>query len=199
MAIATKTYIPRTARVIGETRETRPALPPSQGIFEGGVRAGLLAGAVMALFWGLASAAGGMGFWTPFKSVACTFLGVEGLIGGAGSVLLGLVLHFVTAAFWGVLFAGIIERDTPVPQAALSGVVYGVGVWAVMTYIGLPALDRVLDARATFAPLAWFLSHLVYGACLARTPLMRRLYSEPILVEDTQTYVEVDVPGQPVL
>lgn len=153
-----------------ETRPERPSVPPGSGIVDGGLRAGLFAGVVMLVVGMIISAASGAGFWTPLRLAAASVLGVDALIGGFGAALLGLALHLGAAAFFGVVFAALVDRDLAADRALLAGLVYGVGVWAFMTYAGLPAFDRTMLPRVRLAPGAWFVMHLVYGACLWQTP-----------------------------
>lgn len=153
-------------------------LPPSQGIFVGGAASGIIAGAVMGVFAMTYMAWAGAGFFALPRGTAASLLGVTALVGGAGTITLGLFLHFVTAAFWGILFASIIRKDTPAGKAFWGGLAYGVGMWAVMIYGVVPVLDPVMQPRVAMMPGAVFIAHLVYGACLFVTPALRRRYAE---------------------
>jgi hypothetical protein len=138
---------------------------------------GLFAGTVMMLALMLAETSLGQGFWTPLQLIGGTLLGLNAVLGGFWAGLVGAVLHLAAAGFWGVAFAALVSRETTVRQAFWSGLGYSVAVWAIMTYIGLPVLDRTMEPRVALIPGAWFLSHLVFGACLLWTPTLRRIFS----------------------
>lgn len=152
---------------------------PGPVTVEAGGRAGLMAGLVAAIVGLTLSFAMGAGFWTPFKLLAASILGVDALIGGFGTVLLGGILHFAVAAFWGIVFAALVRRDTPQGRALAGGLLFGVCVWAVMTFIGLPVLNRTMVPRVAMSPAVWFITHLVYGACLMRAPELKWRYADP--------------------
>lgn len=154
------------------------ALPPSGGVAAGGALSGIIAGTAMMLALMAWSGSMGQGFWTPLELVGGAFLGVQSVLGGFWAGALGLVLHLATAAFWGVLFAGLVSLETTPVQGVWAGLVYGVAVWATMTWVGLPILDRTLEARVGLMEGAWFGSHLIYGAALFIAPGLRRRFSE---------------------
>lgn len=144
------------------------------GTTRAGIISGLIAGAVMALVMMGHSSAAGMGLWTPIKAIAATWMGVNALVGGFGTVVLGLATHFTCAAFWGAIFSSLIWRREVVAAAFWEGLVYGVAVWLIMTYIGLPIFDQTMMPRVGLMPGWWFYDHLIYGACLCVTPAVRR-------------------------
>lgn len=153
-------------------------LPPSGGITAGGALSGLGAGLAMWLalmFW---SASMGQGFWTPLQLAAGTFLGARALLDGAGSAALGAVVALAVAGFWGVLFAAVVGGDMKPGPAFWAGLSYGVSVWALMTWLVLPALDRTLLARVGLMQVPWAVCHLIYGGALLYTPALRRRFSE---------------------
>lgn len=176
--------------IVEETYRPQPGLPRGAGAFDGGIRVGLSAGLVMALAGMFVSAATGAGFWTPMRLLAASLMGVDALIGGFGAILLGLVLHFAVAAFWGVVFTALVDRDLTADRALVAGLVFGVAVWAVMTYAGLPLLDRTMLPRVKLAPATWFVMHLVYGVCLWRAPEFKWRYGGPGAVRVRETFIE---------
>lgn len=166
--------------------------PQTGGTVEGGSRAGLFAGLVMAVFWILAWGATGLGPMTPFKTIAAMF-GVNALVGGWGTVIVGAVIHFLVSAAFGVIFASMIRANASKSQAFWGGLVYGVGVWAVMTYIGLPIFDSVMRERVALMPGTWFLSHLIFGACLYGAPQMKRDAARRAVTRTERERIEVAV------
>lgn len=160
------------------------ALPPSGGVAAGGAASGIIAGTAMMLALMAWSGSMGQGFWTPLELVGGAFLGVQSVLGGFWAGALGLALHLATAAFWGMLFASLVSLETTPAQGLWAGLVYGVAVWATMTWVGLPILDRTLEARVGLMEGAWFCAHLIYGASLCIAPGLRRRFSEQRAAEE---------------
>lgn len=151
--------------------------PPSRGILRGGASAGIVAGIIMAALFVAHAAAVGAGAAAPARMVAASLLGVRALVSGPGAIVLGAVLHLFVSAFWGIIFASLIRRSTPPSIASWEGILFGVAVWAVMTFVALPVLDPVMEARVALSPVAWLFAHIVYGVCLLGTPALRRRFA----------------------
>jgi hypothetical protein len=151
---------------VGARRQEALVLP--------GIQAGVAAGIVMALLLMCVSAAKGLGFWQPLNEIASSILGVDALIAGAGAAVLGAAILLIVSAIFGVLFSSIF-RPSPGGSPSVSwGVLYGVAIWLVMTFAVLPSADSTMRARVALMPGWWFVSVLVYGACLAASPILRR-------------------------
>lgn len=148
-----------------------------------GAEAGLISGLVMMLALMVYTAALGEGFFFPLQQVAATFLGVEALIGGVGTILLGAAIHFAVAAAWGIGFGLMVPPVTSSSSAAGWGAIYAVGVWLVMTFVALPVFDPVMSDRVALYSGWWFASHLLYGAVLGLTPEL----TQQMLVRETHT------------
>lgn len=157
----------------------RSEAEPESGVYSAGAVAGLIAGVVMALAMMGRSSGMGDGYWTPMNVIAGTWLGVDALVGGAWTTALGVVTHLIAAAFWGAVFSALIRRRETVFGAFWEGLLFSVGVWLIMTYIGLPIFDRTMIPRAALMPGWWFYEHLIYGACLCITPALRRAINPP--------------------
>src|SRR6266700_2037013 len=112
-----------------------------------GALVGVIGGVLMALFTMLATATYlQMGFFTPLYAIAAPLIGRQTLLismrdgvfsFAPGPVLLGLLVHLLWAAFWGMLF-GLIAR----------GLFYGLplGLWPVVQpqfFTRLPAQRAV--------------------------------------------------------
>ena len=151
-----------------------PVRPLGRSVFATGTIAGVIAGALMILWSMSVAGVNGLGFWLPPKLIAGTFLGVNVIVYGAGTVIFGLFLHLLTAALWGMLFAALFRAggvtfDLPI------GVLYGVAVWAFMRYLILPWLDSTMSVRVAVVWWTFFLAHLFYGFVLGLiVPAMRR-------------------------
>jgi hypothetical protein len=108
-----------------------------------GLYGGLAGGtAALVLFW-IAGAT-----WTrdiPItewaRLVAATVLGTHAIEPTALVVAVGIVLHFLVAAAFGVLYAVVarfVPRLTRPPVSALSGFVYGAAVWYLLANVVVP-------------------------------------------------------------
>lgn len=167
----------------------RQAVGPIAGT--AGTRSALSAGAVAGLIAGIGMGLAAMlrewavsgdanAFWMPMKLIAATFYGVDALIGGTAVILVGMVTHLAVAAFWGFLFGLFIGGRNSVGGAILYGLIYGVVVWAVMSWIAQPIFNPDMQVRTVGAiPGWWFIYHLVYGGLLCFTPLLARTFAEP--------------------
>ncbi len=135
----------------------------NKGIIGAGIGAGIIGGIVMAAFAMMYGAAVGIGFWTPVRLIAATTNGVDALIGGGGILLWGLIIHMITAAVWGVIFAALLPRRASAGAGFGWGIAFGIVVWAVMTFIGLPLVNSTMQARISLMQGSWFFEHLLYG------------------------------------
>jgi hypothetical protein len=142
---------------------------------EAGVAAGLLGGALMAGWAIIAALVNGQGASAPFALFGATFLGVEALLGGALPVGLGVVLHVSVSALLGIAFAALVGREPPRGSVFLTGVLFGIAVLLMATFVLTPALDPVLRERIPMTRGAWAIEHLLYGLGVASVPWWRRL------------------------
>lgn len=139
----------------------------------GGVVAGIIGGMLMAMVMMMATAAGGMGFLTPLRLIAATFYGKDAMTGG-GPLIVGLVMHMMNAMVFGVIFAWIAGRRLPAMQALMAGVAFGVAIWAVVTFGGLPMLNPMMRERVAMMAVAWFMAHVAFGIGVGSAPRLRR-------------------------
>ncbi len=141
---------------------------------EGGVIAGLLGGCFVAL-WSLASAAyAGYGAHFAFNLVGATFEGPEALIGGTGVVLWGLSVHFTVSIIFGILYAFMVRPEVQNMTSLFGGIVYGMAILAMMTYVVLPWANPALHQRLWMMPAAWFFTHALFGLGVASVPMLER-------------------------
>jgi len=111
------------------------------GFLIAGAIAGMIGGAMMAMFTMLATVTYlGMGFFTPLYVIASPLTGRQVMMtamhGGAfyfalGPAVLGLVVHMMWSALWGIIF-GLIASGLRLRGAAavVGGMV--VGLWPVL-------------------------------------------------------------------
>jgi hypothetical protein len=142
----------------------------------------MVAGAVMAMYAMLASATFlGQGFFTPLYGIASPLVGSSammvsmkaGLYFSLGPAILGLVIHMMWAAIYGVIF-GFIARAAHLTSAlaVIGGMVYGVVVLLVMSAVVLPIV-RAGGMPATVGWPSFAVEHLLFGLVLGIWPLAR--------------------------
>jgi hypothetical protein len=163
---------------VGTTRAPHARLPHAGAlaaeIFGSGITCGMLGGVVMAVATMAYTASIGEGFWAPMKFIAAAFLGVNALVGGAGVVLVGLALHLVVSAAWGILYALVARRDALPGPSLVLGLVASVIILVVMSFIVMPICDPTMWARVNLMWGMWIVAHLLFGLALALVPTLRR-------------------------
>ena len=119
------------------------------GFLIAGAIAGMLGGAMMAMFTMIATATYlHMGFFTPLYVIGSPLSGPQSMMtamhGGVfyfafGPAILGLVVHMMWSALWGIIF-GLIAAGLHLRGAAavIGGMVYGVLIMLVMNFALLP-------------------------------------------------------------
>jgi hypothetical protein len=148
------------------------------GVIIGGGIAGILAGMVMAMAAMFYAAANGSGFWLPVRNIAATWYGANALAGGVGVLIVGMVTHLATSAFWGGIFAALPPGRKSAPTALVGGLVWGVVVWAVLSFAVMSWLNPTMYAGTVGKdPGWWFVLHLIYGGMLVITPGLVRSVS----------------------
>src|SRR5438128_9490695 len=144
----------------------------------------MIGGALMAMFTMIASATYlQMGFFTPLYAIAVPLIGQQPLMTSLrqgsfylalGPALLGLVVHLLWAALWGVIF-GLLARRLHLTGgvAIISGLIYGVLVMLVMIFIVVP----VVGAPSLLQLLGLFsftiANALFYGLPLGLWPVVQ--------------------------
>ena len=169
------------AYVIAERRRIGTYLEgfPLTKALEGGMVAGLIGGCSVAL-WSMASAAiAGYGLLFPFNMMGATFAGPEALIGGTGVMLWGLSVHLAVSVVLGILYAFMVRPEVQNITSLLGGIIYGMVILAVMTYVVLPWANPVLHQRVWMMPTSWFLLHAVFGLGVALVPMLERHIGKP--------------------
>jgi hypothetical protein len=130
-----------------------------------GVGFGLIAGAVFAAVWMLASAAAGQSPVAPLRMAAGVVFGTGALDFGAGTaVIAGVIVGAVLSALFGLIY-GLINSRIPLGShtswgtQAVLGLIYGAVVWLVMIQIiARIAWPWFLDANQ----LLQFVLHTVF-------------------------------------
>jgi hypothetical protein len=147
------------------------------------VGAGVSAGLIFALFEMVAAAAmqGLAAALTPLRMIGAMMLGPGALdpsysIGIA--VMTGIIVHLVLSVAFAFVLAAMLSPHWTGTQAALAGVVFGLGLWLVNFYMiaplagwdwfprSNPVVQAIAHAGFFGCPVAWRLarSHLVLAA-----------------------------------
>ena len=164
---------------------TTTAQPVKAIVLRGGV-AGMIAGAVMAMFAMVASVTyQHHGFFTPLFHISALFgspdammrSGMEAMAGNrfwfsAGPAVLGLLIHMMTGAMFGIGFAFLARR---LPRTVLipAGAMYGLAVFVVSAFVGLPVAAKITGSGATISDMAsmvgwatFAVEHMMFGLVL---------------------------------
>jgi hypothetical protein len=137
-----------------------------------GAVAGMIAGAVMAMYAMMASAAFlHQGFFTPLYGIASPLTGPDavnasmrqGVYVAAGPALIGLVAHMMWSAAFGAVF-GLIAGATRLSGAGAValGVVYGLVIMGVMSVVVLPLVGAG-SLPGTVGLPSFTMQHLLFG------------------------------------
>ncbi len=158
-----------------------------------GAIAGMVAGVMMAMYAMIASTTFlGQGFFTPLYGIASPLLGPgammqsmkAGIYFTAGPALLGLIFHMLWSALYGMLFALLVLfLRLRGMMALLAGLVYGLVVLLIMSFIVLP----IVGAATMPTTIGWpsfIVEHLIFGMVLglwflARSGTVSRVTARP--------------------
>lgn len=130
---------------------------------KGGAVAGLAGGLLMILFAVMNALAMPGDTWAAFKTPSYPFFGEQALSQqfAAGPVILGILLHLLVAAAWGVLF-GLLAYGLSTGATLAAGATFGVVVWLVMFQVVMPIIG--LGGMARTAPVSTNLvEHVAFG------------------------------------
>ncbi len=151
-----------------------------------GVIVGLTGGVLMAMFDMVASATYlQMGLFTPLYAIAVPLIGQQPLLTSMtdgvfylapGPALLGLVVHLLWSALWGLIF-GLLARRLHLTggRAIISGLVYGVLVMLVMFFVVLPIVgaSHLLQLLGGWSFSLTIAHALFYGLPLGLWPVLQ--------------------------
>ena len=149
-----------------------------------GALVGMLGGILMAFFTMIATATYlNIGFFTPLYAIAAPLIGQQPLMTSLqqgsfylapGPALLGLVIHLLWAALWGIIF-GLLAHwlHLTAGRAIISGLIYGVLVLLVMVFIVAPIVraPNLLQLLGSFS--FTIANALFYGLPLGLWPVIQ--------------------------
>jgi hypothetical protein len=140
--------------------------------------AGLIAGLVMAAVLMAHAALTPLGVWLPVRNISAVWYGVGAYVGGAAVIVAGLLTHVVMSMAWGAVLGLFVGRQRTAGAAAGIGLLYGVAVWAIMTFLVLTWTNRDMYDRVMVHPWWWLGAHLVYGLLIGMlVPPLARSFS----------------------
>jgi hypothetical protein len=176
-------------------------MPRSQGNFLcrsdvliGGCIAGVLAGILMGLAASAYAATAGGGWSLPMQMIAATYYGPLSFVGGAGVTTIGVFTHLAIAGALGVIFAALTAGVRSLGLSFILGIIYGIAVWAFMTYVTLAVINETMRVRVALTATWWFFLHWIYGGLLGIfMPPIRRSFTVPVArsaVEEREPMLE---------
>jgi hypothetical protein len=133
--------------------------------------AGVVAGMAMAMVAMVIAAIAGDGFWAPPRALTGTLFGAEYAGSGfaLGSVVVGMIVHMMLSAAFGVVYAllvGLATRALGVGPQVAAGMAWGLVLWAVNTFLIAPRLSGGELMTEAMPAWTWLAVHLLFGAML---------------------------------
>ena len=133
-----------------------------------GVRGGMAAGVVMAMWSMAAMWVTGSGFWTPLNLIAHTFYRSAPLNGtfSAPALVIGLAVHMTVASAFGTAIA-VLAQLLPGTRSLViaGGILFVAVVWPVMQWGVWYKLDE--SAAEGFTEWIFAIAHLLFGVFAA--------------------------------
>lgn len=144
-----------------------PAGSPRLRGLGGGMFAGFVGGAVLAMYMMAMNLIKGQDIWIGAKLAGWPFLGDAAMAPGfsLGPVLVGLLSHFAVSLVWGALFGLLCIGRSRGATLAL-GALWGIVVWLGMFYVLLPFIGA--GQMTLMMPVgAAIFEHVLFGLAVA--------------------------------
>jgi hypothetical protein len=135
----------------------------------GGLIAGAIGGAVLALVMILPVLGNAQYLWPGLQVASYPFIGPQVFHRGfhGGAMALGTFIHFALSMGFGVLFTFLVRRMTKVQAVALS-IPFGAVIWVFMTYVALPLVGAG-ELAHRFPTGINLIQHIVFGLSIGLT------------------------------
>ena len=133
-----------------------------------GVLAGIVAGAVMAVWSMAAMWVTGSGFWLPLNLIAHTFYRAAPLDArfSAPALVIGLAVHMTVASIFGIAITGLAQRLRRTRTLVIvGGLLFTAVVWPVMQWGVWYSIDE--PAAEGFKEWIFAGAHLIFGVAAA--------------------------------
>ncbi|MEO7682134.1 MAG: hypothetical protein ABIS14_15830 [Sphingomonas sp.] len=105
------------------------------------------------------------------QAIASGALGKAAFTGGASTMVLGFVLQIIMSIIIAAIFLAAATKFDLLRWPILSGALYGVGVYCVMTYVVVPLSQARANYPASLsAALPDLAAMMVFGLIIALTP-----------------------------
>ncbi len=125
-----------------------------------GVIIGLIGSVVIMLSVAALSLGTGESVWLSARVIASTLLG-ESAASGVFPVILGTIMHLISGAVYGALFAFISPR-MPRGFWIVAGLLFGIVVWLI-ALITLPLVINLIDTDSVAYFNVLLISHVIFG------------------------------------
>jgi len=149
-----------------------------------GVLAGIVAGAVMAVWSMAAMWVTGSGFWLPLNLIAHTFYRSAPLDArfSAPALLIGLAVHMTVASIFGIAIAALAQRLRRTRTLIIvGGLLFTAVVWPVMQWGVWYSIDE--PAAEGFKEWIFAGAHLIFGVAAAGFASIAVADDEPVTRE----------------
>lgn len=130
-----------------------------------GAIGGILAGAVFIGVTMWFAASNGSPAVMPFALISTEILGPMAVPQGTASVPLGILIHFVQSAVFGMIFALFVDKMLTNGTVALLATVYGLVLYVVNFVILAQVVPQFMAFTNVNYPFEFF-SHMAYGTLL---------------------------------
>ena len=129
-----------------------------------GAIAGVVSGAIFAMAAMIYAVISGPGFWAPLRMIATTLGFDMGTDFAFGAVIVGLILHMMLSAMYGVGFA-VIFGGLRRGSAALVGGGFGLALY-IVNFEGFAHLSRFSAFRMMAGNWFEIVDHIMFGMIL---------------------------------
>lgn len=173
---------------------TDTTTPPIATSIRNGALVGMAAAAAMAMYAMVASLTyQDHGFFTPLFHISALFGSPKSMMQSMtaamtgdrfwftpGAAIVGLVIHMMTGAVYGMGFA-LLARRLRGLAVLLAGTAFGVVALVLSGFVGLPVAASITDAGATISDMAemvgwgtFTIEHVIFGMVLGAGILVSR-------------------------
>jgi hypothetical protein len=141
-------------------------------VLTAGILCGVAGGVTMIGVAAISATEQGLSALHSLEVIGASLVGPEAL-GGAGKIAFGAVLHLLTSAAFGIVFASILPRDFPAASAIGAGVGYALFALMFMMILVVPWANPGFRWGMQAIGGSWVVGHAVFGVALGAAPRVR--------------------------